>query len=115
KRVRVYFGGEVVADTIAPVLVWEGPHYPVYYLPADDVRLDLLAADGAVRRSSSRGDGQLYTVKAGGREAPGAAVRFPDSPMPELRELVRFEFAAMDAWFEEDEEIFVHPRDPHTR
>jgi uncharacterized protein (DUF427 family) len=21
----------------------------------------------------------------------------------------------MDAWFEEDEEVFVHPRDPHTR
>jgi hypothetical protein len=23
---------------------------------------------------------------------------------------VRFEWAALDAWFEEDEEIFVHPR-----
>ena len=21
----------------------------------------------------------------------------------------------MDAWFEEDEEVFVHPRDPHHR
>ena len=21
----------------------------------------------------------------------------------------------MDAWFEEDEEVFTHPRDPHTR
>jgi uncharacterized protein (DUF427 family) len=29
--------------------------------------------------------------------------------------MVRFDWAAMDAWFEEDEQVFVHPRDPYTR
>jgi uncharacterized protein (DUF427 family) len=33
----------------------------------------------------------------------------------ELAGMVRFDWAALDAWFEEDEEIFVHPRDPYTR
>ena len=28
---------------------------------------------------------------------------------------VRFEWAALDAWFEEDEQVFVHPRSPYTR
>jgi uncharacterized protein (DUF427 family) len=28
---------------------------------------------------------------------------------------VKFDFAAMDSWFEEDEEIYTHPRDPYTR
>ena len=28
---------------------------------------------------------------------------------------VRFEWGALDSWFEEDEEVFVHPRDPYTR
>ena len=32
-----------------------------------------------------------------------------------LRDLVRFDFKAMDAWFEEDEQIFVHPKDPYKR
>lgn len=32
-----------------------------------------------------------------------------------LADMVRFDWAALDAWFEEDEEIFVHPRDPYTR
>lgn len=32
-----------------------------------------------------------------------------------LEGLVRFDFAAMDAWYEEDVEIYVHPRDPHVR
>jgi uncharacterized protein (DUF427 family) len=28
---------------------------------------------------------------------------------------VRFEWAALDAWFEEDERVFVHPRNPYVR
>jgi uncharacterized protein (DUF427 family) len=115
KRVRAYLGGEVVADTIHPVLVWEVPYYPAYYFPVADVRTDLLEPDGGVAHSPSRGDGRTYTITAGGKQAPGAAVRYEDSPIPELRDLVRLEWDAMDAWFEEDEEIFTHPRDPHTR
>jgi uncharacterized protein (DUF427 family) len=38
KRVRAYLNGELVADAIRPVLVWEWPYYPVYYVPAADVR-----------------------------------------------------------------------------
>jgi uncharacterized protein (DUF427 family) len=115
KRVRVYLGGEVVADTAAPALVWEGPYYPAYYFPVSDVRMDLLTPDGGVERSPSRGDGRTYTVKVGEREAAGAALRYEDSPMAELRDLVRFEWGAMDGWFEEDEEVFTHPRDPYKR
>jgi uncharacterized protein (DUF427 family) len=38
KRVRAYLGGELVADTIAPMLVWEKPSYPTYYFPSGDLR-----------------------------------------------------------------------------
>jgi uncharacterized protein (DUF427 family) len=115
KRVRAYLGGEVVADTIHPVLVWEVPYYPAYYFPASDVRTERLEPDGGVAHSPSRGDGRTYTVTAGGKRAPGAAIRYEDSPIPELRDLVRLDWGAMDAWFEEDEEVFTHPRDPYTR
>jgi uncharacterized protein (DUF427 family) len=115
KRVRAYLGGEVVADTIHPVLVWEVPYYPAYYFPADDVRTDLLEPDGGIDHSPSRGDGQTFTVTVGAKRAPGAAVRYQDSPIPELRDLIRLDWGAMDAWFEEDEEVFTHPRDPYTR
>ena len=37
KRVRAYLGGELVADTTRPLLVWEVPYYPTYYLPTADV------------------------------------------------------------------------------
>ena len=115
KRVRAYLGGEVIVDSIRPMLVWEVPYYPAYYFPLADVRTELLEADGGVAHSPSRGDGRTLTVRAGGKEAAGAAVRYEDSPLEELRDLIRLEWDAMDAWFEEDEEVFTHPRDPHTR
>ena len=115
KRVRVQLGGLTVADSGRAVLVWEKPYYPTYYFPIDDVRTDLLVPDPGVSHSPSRGDGTLYTVTAGARTVPGAAVRYEQSPIPQLRDLVRFDWDAMDHWFEEDEEVYTHPRDPYTR
>ena len=90
KRVRAYLGGHLVADTIRPKLVWELPWYPAYWLPEDDVRTDLVAC-----------------------LAPGSVHRDPDEK--ELAGYVHLEWGAMDAWFEEDEEVYTHPRDPYTR
>ncbi|GAA1524676.1 DUF427 domain-containing protein [Actinomadura kijaniata] len=114
KRVRAYLGGHLVADTVRPSLVWESPYYPTYYVPVDDVRAELVK-EGAGRRSPSKGGSTLYTVRVDGVEASGAALRYEESPVEELRGLVRLEWDAMDAWFEEDEEVFVHPRSPYTR
>jgi uncharacterized protein (DUF427 family) len=115
KRIRAYLGGELVADTTRPLLVWEAPYYPTYYFPDSDVRADLLRAEREVAHSPSRGDGRTFTVAAGGEEAPRAALRYEESPLEELREAIRLEWGAMDAWFEEDEQVFTHPRDPYTR
>jgi uncharacterized protein (DUF427 family) len=105
----------VVADTIRPRLVWEVPHYPAYYFPVEDVRTELLVPTATVTHSPSRGDARHFTVKAGDRRAEDAALRYVDSPIAELRGLVRLDWGAMDGWFEEDEEVYTHPRDPYTR
>ncbi len=109
KRVRVYLEGELVADTLQPILVWELPYYPVYYIPAADVRADLIPA-GQTEHSPSRGDAELLHVKVAATTADRAARRYPDSPLTQLRELVRFEWNAMSEWFEEDEPICTHAR-----
>jgi uncharacterized protein (DUF427 family) len=114
KRVRALLAGQVVVDTIRPVLVWEGPHYPVYYLPRADVRAELVAT-GQVVRSASRGDAHRHHVVVPGRQADDAAATHPDSPMPELRDLVRLDWDAMDTWLEEDEIVYGHARNPYHR
>ncbi len=114
KRVRAFVGGEVVVDTTAPLLVWENPNYPAYYLPRADVTATLIPTE-TTTHSPSRGDTVHYTVKAGGKELVDAAWQYPDSPLEEIRDHVRFDWQALDAWFEEDEEVYVHPRSPYAR
>ena len=115
KRIRAYLGGQLVADTTRPLLVWEKPQYPAYYIPATDVRTELLSADGGVEHSPSRGDGETFTIRADGKEARGAALRYANSRFEDLRDAIRLDWHSMDAWFEEDEQVFTHPRDPYTR
>ena len=114
KRVRAYLGGRLVADTRQPVLVWEIPYYPAYYVPLADVRAEL-AATGATEHSPSRGEAVLYDVTVDGKVAAAAARRYPDSPLEAIRDLVRLEWDAMDEWLEEDEPVYTHPRDPYHR
>jgi uncharacterized protein (DUF427 family) len=75
------------------------------------VRTELLQREDGVAHSPSRGDGDRFSVK-GTRHA---ALRYENSPIEELRDLIRFDWHSMDAWFEEDEQVFTHPRDPYTR
>jgi uncharacterized protein (DUF427 family) len=114
KRVRTYLEGHLVADTLQPLLVWEIPYYPAYYLPLADVRAELVAT-GEVARSPSRGDGHVHDVRVGGAVAPGAAITYPDSPIEALRDHVKLDWNSMTGWFEEDDEVFTHPRSPYAR
>ncbi|MFE3321829.1 DUF427 domain-containing protein [Nocardia sp. NPDC059195] len=113
KRVRVYLRGKLVADTLRPLLVWEIPYYPTYYVPLTDVHADL-DPNGVTEHSPSRGEATGYDVAVEGMRADGAALRYLDSPLSELKDAVRLDIAAFD-WFEEDEQVFVHPRDPYSR
>jgi len=115
KRIRAYLGGQLVAETTRPLLVWEKPYYPTYYFPAADVRADALIAVDGVVHSPSRGDARRLTIRAGGAERVGAALHYEESPFEALRDTIRLDWDAMDAWFEEDEQVFTHPRDPYTR
>jgi uncharacterized protein (DUF427 family) len=115
KRVRIMLGGVVVADTTDAAYVWENPSYPQYYIPLGDILPGTLKETGTTSRSPSRGTAQHYSVHGGDRVADDAAWCFTESPIEALRDRVRFDWWAMDAWFEEDEEVFVHPRSPYTR
>lgn len=114
KRVRCYLAGRLVADTRRPFLVWEIPYYPAYYLPLADVVADL-EPTGETEHSPSRGAAQVFDVLVEGATAARAAMRYPGSPLEQLRGLVRFDWAAMDEWLEEDEPVYTHPRDPYKR
>ena len=86
RRVRGFKDGRAVFDTVGALYIWEWPDYPQYGIPLDDVDAALL-------------DGLRHRVIT---EGPAAGT-------------VRFSWDALDAWFEEDEQVFVHPRNPYAR
>jgi uncharacterized protein (DUF427 family) len=94
--------------------VWEIPFYPQYYIPAADVERDLLVDEGRTEQSS-RGTGRLHGLRVGDDSRPSCVRVYGDDALPELVHTARFDWAALDAWFEEDEQVFVHPRNPYAR
>jgi uncharacterized protein (DUF427 family) len=114
RRVRAYLGGTVVLDTVRALYVWETPKYPQYYIPLADVNPAVLV-DEEHPEHLSRGPARRYGLRAGETSRPGVAHVYGDDALEGLAGTVRFEWAALDAWFEEDEEVFVHPRDPYIR
>jgi uncharacterized protein (DUF427 family) len=104
RRVRVRLGGTVVADSSRTLLLRQyGPEgFPTYYFPREDVRPGALAEDD---------DG--LTVVAGSRRVPGGA-RTSDA-FDELKGRVTFSWEPPLEWYEEDERVYAHARDPQHR
>ena len=114
RRVRAVLGGETVVDTTRARYVWEWSNYPQYYIPTTDVVEGVLVDEG-VSQHSPRGDTALHGIRVGDVHRRHAAKVLGTSTVEGLDHTVRFEWSALDAWFEEDEQVFVHPRDPYTR
>jgi uncharacterized protein (DUF427 family) len=114
RRIRAVLADETVLDTIRARYVWEWPNYPQYYIPISDVRRDLLVDEHRVQHSPI-GAVEAYGLRVGTVDRPNAAKMFTESSIVELRGTIRFDWGALDAWFEEDEQVFVHPRNPYSR
>ncbi len=111
RRVRALLAGHIVLDTTRALYVWDGPYFPQFYIPADDVDASVLVDEGRVQ-TLKRGTMRWYGLRVRDREVPRAVRIYQDG---ELAGHARVEWDAVDAWFEEDEEIFVHPRNPYRR
>jgi uncharacterized protein (DUF427 family) len=114
RRVRATLDGHVVFDTLHAVYLWEWPFYPQYYIPLADVNPAFLV-DEHHPQHDHRGDLELHGLAVGDVTRPSAVRAYRDSTIEGLSGMARFEWSALDRWFEEDEEIFVHPRSPYVR
>lgn len=117
KWIRAKLGDRFVVDSRSTKHVWEIKFFPQYYVPLADVADDLLteiddeltSVIGTRTPPPPWGRPTIWQVGAG----PGRAVSWPNHA--DLGDHVRFAWDAVDHWFEEDEEVFVHPRSPYTR
>jgi uncharacterized protein (DUF427 family) len=114
RRVRAFLAGEVIVDTTSALYVWEWSNYAQYYVPLGDVRTDTLVSEDTIQHSS-RGPVERHGLRVGDVYRSRAVKVLRESSIDRLSNTARFEWAALDAWFEEDERVFVHPRNPYVR
>ncbi|MFE0513740.1 DUF427 domain-containing protein [Streptomyces sp. NPDC058964] len=116
--VRGRKGGITVVDSRHPVLVWEpGVPVPLYAFPREEVREELLRPAKNPPAGAHTGSRIFYDLEVDGEPLENAAWTFPAA---DLAGHIAFEWSertgrGLDHWYEEEEEIFVHPRDPHKR
>jgi uncharacterized protein (DUF427 family) len=120
KRVRANLGGQAIVDSTRAMLVWEPRRVvPSFAVPVEDIRAELSAAPA----SQSQAAGVLhpgipFSVHTAAGEPVtiddrvGAGFRLADE---DLAGYVVLDFAAFDDWYEEEEQIASHPRDPFHR
>jgi uncharacterized protein (DUF427 family) len=120
RRVRAKLGARTIVDSTRALLVWEPRRIvPSYAVPVEDIRAELSAAPAA----NDQAPGVLHPgipfsvhtatgepVSIDGRM--GAGFRLADD---DLAGYVVLDFDAFDDWYEEDERIAGHPRDPYHR
>jgi uncharacterized protein (DUF427 family) len=114
RRIRAELAGRTVLDTTRAIYLWEWPFYPQYLIPADDVNPEALV-DEATAHQLRRGTVASVGLRVGETHRPAAGRRYDQSQIDQLVGKVRFDWDALDAWFEEDEQVFVHPRNPYVR
>ncbi len=117
KRIRVIFNGETVADTLSALLLFEPPITPVYYIPLEDIPKAFREPTDHATHCPFKGDATYWNIRVGDRVAENALWSYPNpiGAVPELKGHAAFYWNRMDRWLEEDEEVFVHVRDPHVR
>jgi uncharacterized protein (DUF427 family) len=78
--------------------------------------MEYLQHTGRVRKTGA-GEAHYWTLKVNGKLVDDAAWNIPgvSSNGLDLGEYFSFDWERMDAWFEEADEVFVHPHDPHHR
>jgi uncharacterized protein (DUF427 family) len=117
RRVRVEFDGETIAESKRVKLMHEAGLLPVYYFPIEDVRMDLLEESAHTTHCPFKGDASYWSVRVGERVAENAVWGYPEpiDSCPPIAGYLAFYWRKMDHWYEEDEEVFVHARDPYHR
>ena len=117
RRIRAELGGVTVLDTVRGRLLHESNVMPRFYVPLDDIDQSLLERTDRSTHCPFKGDASYWTVRAGDRVAENAIWAYED-PKPEAAWLAGYAsmyWEKADAWYEEDERVFGHLRDPSPR
>jgi uncharacterized protein (DUF427 family) len=117
REIRCEVAGAIVARSHRVKLLHESNRMPVYYFPEQDVRRELLSPSATTTRCPFKGQARYLSLRAGDHPIDDLAWTYPEpiAGAPALAGYIAFTWHKIERWFEEDEEVFVHARDPYHR
>jgi uncharacterized protein (DUF427 family) len=86
KRVRVTFGGQMIADTTKALSLQEASYPAVLYIPRADAKMDLLNKTDHATHCPYKGDASYFSIQAGGKAAENAVWSY-ERPFPAMAEI----------------------------
>ncbi|MDQ6782210.1 MAG: DUF427 domain-containing protein [Actinomycetota bacterium] len=117
QRIRGEVAGTVIAETTSAKMLHETRMLPRWYLPRADVAVDLLEPSTTSTHCPFKGDARYWNLRVGDVVVADAFWEYPD-PLPEappLADLLAPDPDKLTSWWEEDEEVLGHPKDPFHR
>ena len=89
KRVVVTFEGENIANSTSAIKVIEDNHPPRYYIPREDVNMDVLEPSDTTSHCPFKGTAHYYSIKAGDHQAADAIWSY-EEPYDEHQDLKNY-------------------------
>jgi uncharacterized protein (DUF427 family) len=86
KRVRVTFGGQVIADTTKALSLKEASYPAVLYIPRADAKMDLLKKTDHATHCPYKGDASYFSIQAGGKATENAVWSY-EQPFPAMADI----------------------------
>jgi uncharacterized protein (DUF427 family) len=117
RRFRAEVDGVTVLDTVGGHLLHESNHLPKLYVPLADLDAEWMERTDKSTHCPFKGDASYWSLRVGDRVVENAIWAYED-PIDEahwLRGYACLDWPHADRWFEEDEEVLHHARDPYHR
>ncbi|HEY3019496.1 MAG TPA: DUF427 domain-containing protein [Solirubrobacteraceae bacterium] len=117
RRVRAVLAGRTVLDTVRGRLVHESNLLPVLYVPIEDLDASVLEPTDHRTHCPFKGDASYWSLRVGNRVSENAVwtYREPLDAASWLAGYAALYWHRVDAWYEEDDEVRGHLRDPYHR
>ncbi|MEM7348628.1 MAG: DUF427 domain-containing protein, partial [Chloroflexota bacterium] len=114
--VRAVSQGETIADSKRAMLMIESAGEQDYFFPTEDVNKQFLQESDYTETSGYRGLKRFWHLKINDNQIENAAWTYePKDKRPNFDGYIALNWNAIEHWYEEEEEIFLHPRNPYHR
>ena len=111
QRIRVVFEGQVIADSTRGYRLLETSHPPTYYIPPQDIQMDLMLPGSGQSYCEFKGAAVYWSIQVDGRVSANAAWSYPKptAGFAALRDHLAFYAGRVDACYVGEEQAHAQP------